>query len=247
MVSLLALMALHFTGPAAAVPVGDPVPRPKAGRIRVDARVGSHRISEKDSRCQGSTGCSAQWTQSSVMGGLHLAVIKGLGLYGELGLGQDRIRAADYRGNTRAWAAGLRAAVPLSTSLWIAGNVRMDRGQGESQHQEEEEDPETSEYRIYSGTLLGVWGDRTDGASLWVGGQSSWEWEHRVWPLGTSSEGVRLEVPLRPDLPASGVVGCGFTSEPLGLPWRATSLLTVAIEGRAGQELGVSGWIGLAL
>ncbi len=247
MVSVSTLLALGLVAPASAVPVGDPVPLPEAGRVRLDTRVGTHSVAEKDTRCQGSTGCSARWRQTSVVGGLHLAVLKGVGVFGEVGLAEDRIRAADYRGRAQTWAAGIRTAVPLGPSLWLAANARMDRGEGVSLHADEEPDPETAEFRIYSGTLLGVWGDGAEGVSVWAGGQSSWHWEHHVWPLGTSKDGVHLDVPLSPEWPVSGVVGFGVTSDPVGLPWRTSSRLTVALEGRVGQEVGVTGWIGVAL
>jgi hypothetical protein len=174
-------------------------------------------------------------------------VIRGLGLYGELGRAQDQIQAADYKGRSRVWAAGLRAAVPLGRDLWLASNGRVDGGEGESIHADEEPDPERADYRLMSGTILVAWGSSGAGASAWAGAQSSWHWDHHVWPLGSKATEVRLDVPLAPTQQLSGVVGCGMTSEPVGLPWRTSPRLTVALEARAGQEWGVSGWVGVAL
>jgi hypothetical protein len=233
--------------PAAAAPLGDPVPLPAAGRVRLDVRVGTDIVQETDTRCEESSGCGATWNHSAVVGGLHIALIRGLGVYGELGLGKDQIQAAGYKGESKVWAAGVRAAVPVSQSFWIAANTRVDDGQGQGVVVADDADPEINTYRIYSGALLGVWGDSARGASMWLGAQSSWQWDHHVWPLGTRTGEVRLDVPLSPDIPASGVIGFGLNSDPMGLPWRKSGRISVAIEGRAGQELGVSGWVGVAL
>lgn len=244
---LFALLTIWGSGPALAAPVGDPVPLPEAGRFRLDVRLGTNTTAETDTRCEESSGCGATWSRQSGVAGLHIALIKGLGIYGEYGVGQDQIQAADYRGASQVRAAGVRAAVPVTRSLWLATNVRVDDGSGRSVLAEEDPDPEINEYRIYSGTLLGVWGDAARGAAVWAGAQSSWKWDHHVWPMGTRKSEVHLDVPLSPDVPASGVVGCGLNSEPMGLPWRTSGRFSVAVEGRAGQEFGVSAWVGMAL
>jgi len=238
-------MVALLIAPASAAPVGDPVPLPSMGRVRVDVRGSTGTIQETDGRCEESSGCGADWQHTALTGGLHLALFKGVGVYGEFGLGQERIQAADYRGQGRIWAAGVRAAVPLGKHFWLAANARADRGEAESLVSSD--DPEVSSYEIYTGSLVGVIGDAEDGVSIWAGAQSSWYWSHSVWPLGTKRDELFLKVPLSPDRPVSGVMGVGLTSEPLGLPWRRTGRLTIGLEGLVGQEYGASASLGIAL
>jgi hypothetical protein len=242
------LLFLFSSSPSAvASPVGDPVAHPGTGRVRVDARVGSERVDERDTRCQGNTGCTAIWRRSEIVGGLHVAILPGLGIYGELGRETAQIRAADYIGISQVWAVGLRAAVPLAPNWWIAADGRLGFGAGEGTLQEGETDPEAERYQIHTGSLLGVWGDPSNGADMWLGAQAAWQWKHEVWPLGRDDEGVALDIPLSPKTPVSGVVGGAFYSDPLGAPWRTSIRMNVGIEGRIGQVNGVTGWVGAAL
>jgi hypothetical protein len=242
LLSTLLLTALA-SSPLMAMPVGDPLS--EAGRVRLDLRGDSSASAETDMRCEESSGCGASWAHQSASVGLHFGLLRGVGVFGELGLQQDQVPAADYRGRSRIWAAGLKTALPVSRTLWLAASARLDVGEGESLLADDEPDPELSAHRVGTGALLGVWGDSS--GALWLGAQSSWQWKHSLWPLGTRSDEVELFVPLSPELPVSGVLGFGLSSEPLGLPWRRTGRVSVGLEGRAGQELGASAWIGLAL
>lgn len=245
--SVFSLLLLVCPGIGLAATVGDPVPHPDAGRFRLDVRLGSDAVQETDTRCTGSSGCDATWRRTELSGTLSVAVLRGLGVYGELGIGQDQIQAADYKGRSQAWGAGVKAAVPVTASVWLAADIRLDEGDGQSVLADEDPDPELTTYRLSTASVLGVWGDSARGGAVWLGAQSSWMWDHHVWPLGTEDSQISLDVPLAPRLPVSGVLGMSLSSDPVGLPWRTSTRLSVGLEGRAGQETGVSGWLGFAL
>ncbi len=229
-----------------AAPVGDPVAHPEVGRVRLDARIGNDRTEERDTRCREKSGCDAVWNRNEISGGLHVAILRGLGIYGELGRETGRIRAADYLGSARVWALGLRGAIPIAPNWWIAADGRFGFGSGEGVRQAETSDPESEKYKIYTASLLGVLGDPAKGADVWFGAQAAWHYEHQVWPLGQAASEIVLDVPLQPKDPVSGVIGGALYSEPLGLPWRTSIRMNVGIEGRVGQSTGVSGWVGAA-
>jgi hypothetical protein len=245
LMGLASLVIVPVTAHAA--PVGDPVAHPDAGRLRVDARIGSETISERDTRCTVSDGCTALWKRTEIVVGVNLAILRGLGIYGELGKETGSIRAAEYQGRSRTWAVGLRGAIPIAPSWWIAADGRFGFGDGVGLTNSAASDPEVERFRIHTASLLGVWGDPSKGADVWLGAQSAWYYEHSVWPLGQDKDDVVLELPMQPEIPVSGVLGGAFYSDPLGVPWRRTLRMNVGLEARIGQVYGLSGWVGASL
>ena len=229
---------------AVAAPVGDPVANPSTGRLHVDAGLSMTRVSELDSKCSG----DACRTNSNRKGfGLEagIAILRGVGVYATAVRESDTVREAHYEGRMGTYGGGIRLALPLQPSFWIASTTDMRWGSSQSKQAERVDDPALATERKYSTSLLAVLGEPNNGGHLWLGAQATWLWEHTLHPLG--SEGVVLEVPLQPKTPVSGVLGGTVMSDVIGAPWREAPRIRVSVEARAGQELGFRVTTGLTL
>lgn len=238
------LLSILFSPAARAAAIGDPVPNPETGRITMDASYDSTVVAERDDKCSGD-GCDAKWERQTFGASLGWSVVRGLGLYGQIGQVTESIDELQYEGTGLEYGGGLRLAVPVHPSIWIAGNVHGSFGKTKSTRASQTPDPKHAEYAIYSGTLLLVAGGPSGGGHLWFGPQAAWSWTHTAWPLG--DEGITLEVPLQPKRVVSGVLGATLMSDPIGVPWRASPRFRTTAEARVGQENALHVSVGVSL
>ena len=230
-------------GVAMAAPVGDPVANPSTGRVHLDASMEVSRTAEVDLECAGSA-CGVVTYREGFGVELGAALLRGVGIYGLVVRAKDELKEANFEGRTQVYGGGVRLALPVYRSLWVAGVGEVRFGQSESVQSERLNDPPRAEERIHTASILAVVGDPSNGGHLWLGAQGAWEWKHTVAPMG--DDGVTVDIPLGPRVPVSGVLGGMVLSDPLGLPWRKSLRLRASIEGRIGQENGMRVVTGLA-
>ena len=238
------LLSILFSPPAHATAVGDPVPDPVVGRITLDGSFDSMVVTERDDKCSGDA-CDARWEVQTFGLSMGLNLIRGVGLYGKAGRISESIQELQYEGLGFGYGGGIRVALPLHSSFWIAGDANALIGSSKSTRAEQTPDPKHGDFAIYSGTLLLVAGSPARGGHLWIGPQTAWSWTHTVWPLG--DEGITIEVPLKPKRTLSGVLGATLISEPVGVPWRVSPRFRTTAEARAGQEMALHVSVGMAL
>ena len=235
---------LWVLGEVVAAPVGDPVANPSTGVFYLDAGLSMTQVAEIDAKCSGDA-CAARSQRKGFGVETGLSILRGVGLYGVAVRESDTIREAQYEGRMGTYGGGLRLAVPIKPSFWIASTTDMRWGSSESKQADRVNDPAIAKEKKYATSLLGVVGDPNAGGHLWLGAQTAWGWEHTVQPLG--SEGLTLSVPLEPKVPMSGVLGATVLSDVVGAPWRNGPRIRVSVEGRAGQELGFRVTTGVSL
>ena len=235
---------LWVLGEVAAAPVGDPVANPSTGVFYLDAGLSMTQVPEVDAKCSGEA-CDARSQRKGFGVEAGLSVLRGVGLYGAAVRESDTVREAHYEGRMGTYGGGLRLAIPLKPSFWIASTTDMRWGFSESKQSERVNDPAVAKEKKYSTSLLTVFGDPSAGGHLWFGAQTAWIWDHTLHPLG--SEGVAVEVPLEPKMPLSGVLGGTVLSDVIGAPWRNGPRIRVSVEGRAGQEFGFRVTTGVSL
>lgn len=238
------LLSILFSPAVRAAAVGDPVPNPSTGRFSMDASFDSMVVAERDDKCSGDA-CDAKWEAQTFGASLGWSVVRGVGLYGQVGRVTESIEELQYEGSGLGYGGGLRLAVPVHSAVWIAGNVHGSFGNTKSTRASQTPDPKHAEYAIYSGTLLLVAGGPSGGGHLWFGPQAAWSWTHMVWPLG--DEGITLEVPLQPKRVVSGVLGATLMSDPIGVPWRVSPRFRTTAEARVGQENALHVSVGVSL
>ena len=227
--------AALLAGAAWAAPVGEPVADPEAARVRLGARFDSWASRVSDDACDGAASCDAVWRSQETSFEAQLALLRGLGLFGELGHDAVTVSEAGYSGAGVRTAVGLRGALSLGGPWWLGVNARVDWSRGQAAA-EVGDAPAVHQAQRRTASLLGAWGEPGDGVSLWAGGQVAWGWFERLYPLGEDE----LEIPLRPAAPLTGVFGAALTSEPLGVPWTRSVRVSVTAEARLGQENGAS-------
>ncbi len=223
-------------GTGVAAPVGDPVPHPGTGLFHVDVGLALSQVREQDAKCGGDA-CFTNTERQGVDLEFGLAAWRGVGLYGVVGRHSDNIDEAKYEGSIGTVGGGVRLAVPLGVSTWVAATTDLRFGDSKSKQANRLSDPPIASESIYSSSVLLVLGDPANGGHLWFGPQAAWFWRHTLQPLG--EEGVTVDVPLEPRVPVGGVFGGILTSDGIASPWRKTPLLRVSAEVRVGQETGV--------
>ncbi len=227
---------------AIAAPVTDPVSRAEDGFVYVAAQTGRESVWERDTSCDAASAdqsCDGLWRRWGYTAHARLTLLDGLAIDGEIGRQNDRLRQANYRGNGLVYAAGLRGALPLSSSgFWLAGVGRFEIGQGTNSTEDD-----ISTYRLGNMSALLSWKDPMGNISTWGGVQGAWRWDHSVEPLGRNEDGSTvLNISMKTVLPVSGVIGGELISDPLGAPWTSSWRLSVGVEALVGQSNGIYGW-----
>jgi hypothetical protein len=240
---MMVLIWFGAVGAVIAAPVGDPVANPDTGRVHVDVSMAMSRTAEVDLQCSGDA-CRVDTHREGFGVELGAALLRGVGVYGLAVRAKDDLKEAHFEGRTQVFGGGLRLALPIQQSIWIATVGEMRFGQSESVQSERLTDPPKGQEHIHTASVLTVFGDPNNGGHMWLGVQGAWKWEHIVEPMG--QEGVTVDIALGPRWPVSGVFGATVLSDTVGLPWRTSPRLRASIEGRVGQENGLRVATGMA-
>ena len=157
---------------------------------------------------------------------------------------KDQIAEASYKGSGHSFGGGIRLAVPLWRSGWLAVNGRMARGGGTSDTVSEDGDPGRSVHSDQTVTVLGVLGSAGGSVHGWIGAQVPWSAAYILEPMG--QEGISVSLPLTPVHPATAVIGATIISDKVGLPWRRSPRIRTSFEARVGGEMGAGIRTGLS-
>ncbi len=235
----LAALALALTPRSArSAPVGDPVPDPDIGRLRLAAVVDMDAVAARDTDCSADSGCDAIDQLLFTGAELQLALSQGLGLVGSIGRAQGTVDEADFNAAGVGWALGAKGALPL-TPVWSAyAQARFDH----ALPADSGPTGEKGQRLALTGTLGLSWGAIDSGFAGHLGVQSAVLWSDSLHTMGDDG----LQIDLRSRYPASGVVGLSFASEPLGTTWNHSPRLVALLEGRAGQSTGAGLSLGVA-
>jgi hypothetical protein len=245
-VTALWLLSGPLLLPAAAAPVGLPVPDPSIGRVVLTARGDVENVRSYDMQCVRPESCETTWKAGNLGGELDLSLLRGLGVVAEAGHQTGAVAEADYAGEGSAYGLGLRAALPVGRSRWWLaglGKVGWSKGVGDPAEQGGLERDSLKQGTV---SLVGAYGDPGDGLVGWVGGQGAFWWYHNVQPLGESGGTAPLDVWLLPQRPVSFVTGGSLISESLGAAWGPGVRAVVSAELRIGQGTGLTAWAGVA-
>lgn len=231
---------------ALAGPLGQPYPDPQVERVSLTALASSASAETQAEGCAAQTGCDALWEGRSWTAQASVAIVRGVGVYGELGHVTEVVKAAEYDGAGTGWAAGLRLALPITRTIGLAADARY--GGVETTADPVEGalgGPGDATRRAPQLSLMGTLGTPAAGGLAWLGAQSSPGWTASLRPLGSVDGEPLSEVALKPTLPLSVIFGMAGVSEELGLPWRSSAHVSAGAEGWVGQSSGLSVWLGV--
>ena len=221
---------------AQAAPVGGAIATPEVGRLRLslNGQVGS--TSLVDPECGANQNCDASWGTGVLDGGLEVVLLRGVSVRVGGGALASRISEANYRGYGSEWYAGGRAGLPVLPADWwfvVDGQVRLTNAQG---GRVDGGGRESEQSRLGWLTAMLAKGEPEDGGSLWFGAQMPLMWDQHVYPLGKSDGEPILDLGLKPAWLGSALAGASLTSEPIGVPWKMTVRLEMAVEGQVGLD-----------
>jgi len=231
---------------ALAGPLGQPYPDPRVERASLIALASSTSSETQAKGCTAEAGCDALWEARAWTAQASVAIVRGVGVYGELGHVTETVKAADYEGAGVGWAAGLRLAAPITRVVGLAADARFG---GASTAADPVvgalAGPGDASRRAPQLSLMGTLGTPASGGLAWLGAQTSPGWTATLRPLGSVEGDPLTEVALRPTLPVSVIFGMAGVSEELGLPWRSSAHVSAGAEGWVGQSSGLSVWLGI--
>jgi len=222
---------------AGASHAAEPFMDPSAGRLRGDLAFCSSVRQMRDTACS-SGACTARLVRTSGRAELGAAIVPGLGLTGAIERTADAVDEASYKGRTTLMEVGAHLGLRLWGSFGMATQVRASRGEGEVNLASEVQDPGISTERQTSASLLTTWGDSAEGGLFWVGAEGLVDAEYTLRPMGT--QGVTVQLPMRPRMPVNGVVGAVLTSDRIGAPWGRSPRLRTVVEARIGADVALS-------
>jgi hypothetical protein len=231
---------------ALAGPLGQPYPDPDVERVSLTALASSTSAETQAKGCTAQAGCDALWEARSWTAQGSVAIVRGVGVYGELGRVTEVVKAAEYDGAGTGWAAGLRLALPVTRTLGVAADLRYAGVETVADPVEGAlGGPGDASRRGSQLSLMGTLGSPASGGLGWLGVQTSPGWTDSLRPLGSVDGEPLTEVELQPSLPVSVIFGMAGVSEELGLPWRSSAHVSAGAEGWVGQSSGLSVWLGI--
>jgi hypothetical protein len=168
---------------------------------------------------------------------VDLVLLRGLGVYAELGHVAESIEEAGYRGSGVAHGLGVKAAVPLGGPFLAGLAFQYEKGKGESLTST----PTTSAWTLARGVFSAILASPDHGAQAWLG--PTW----RVLAnqdLDFGGEDGAFELTAR--RPLGAILGGQVDSEALGAPWGSVrSYLFAGLETRWEDGFAIAAWTGL--
>lgn len=221
-----------FAWTALAMPLGAPVPDPAAARLAVGMRLDTDVAVLAPVGCSGSD-CARRISRTAMGGALDLALLPGLGLQADL----MRLTLSDdedgYAGQGPEGGLALKLSHTLAGSWGVAASARARWAML----------PQQASAREARLSAAGTWGRPDDGFVAWMGAQVPVFVDVEIPPGDDQTAWNELEA----GRPVSATFGVSMMSSRLGAPWRHTPRAMIGLEGWAGQDNGVSAWLGLAL
>ena len=225
-------MLFLFALSALAMPQGSPVPDPRAARVAIGARLDTDVSVLAPVGCAGSD-CAQRLSRTAMGGALEIALLPGVGLQADL----MRVTLSDdddaYTGQGPEGALALKLSHQLTGAWGVAASAR-------ARWLKLPQQASAREARL---SAAGTWGLPDDGFVAWVGAQVPVFIDVEIPPSDEQTSWNELEA----GRPVSATFGISMLSSRLGAPWRHTARASVGLEGWAGQDNGVSAWLGLAL
>lgn len=230
--SLAFPLLLALVPGALANPVGLPVADPGIGRLTLGPWLEAEARPVVAGGCVGE-GCDAILRSWLVGGRAELALVRGLGLYGDVARVIDRVEETDYEGMGLAWSAGGRGSLRLAGTIHGAVQLGFARGDTTSTGASGEGGENSRDTLQAAVLLVLVPHDRS--AFLYGGAQAT-----RL-SMETTLTDLATTYTFQPESPASAVLGAELRSDHVGLPWSGRrNHLVAGLEGRAGGDLALS-------
>jgi hypothetical protein len=240
----LILFATLFPAAAIAAPVGAPIADPETGRLAIVGTLDTESRVLADTDCSGDD-CEAARVPMGWGGRLSLNLLHGVGVFVDTASVTESIEGAGYSAAGVTQGGGVRLAVPVTRTWYLAATAQVERGNAEGTS-DWDADAEGSEI---DGT--GSWQHARatftaaihpdESFTFYVGPTYSLSYTHEA-EVASDATDFHFEAVT----PVGAVAGFEVFSNRLTVPWSPLRThLTLGVESRYEGGFGLGVWTGI--
>ncbi len=230
---LLPLLACPLTAEAALV--GSPVAEPDLGVFSLGPYLDYEEAVMRADGCTGEA-CQGVRRATEFAGRLAISPLRGVGLFGDLGLVKESMLEADYAATGRFFGAGARLALPVKGHLYLAAQGQVQSGNAQTYAADGTTIEAEGDWLRWRAAGMIALAPSDHNACLYLGATY-----HPSYTHNTRSVDYDVDYAFQPVSLVGAVLGGQMASAVLNLPWGERDVhMKLAVEARieAGFALG---------